>query len=257
MDCQKVRELADSYLSGQLLVETNHDVVRHLETCPACREEITGRRELRSRLKAAVERAPSLQPRAEFSSELRAKLRPAAPQVSRRDFIRTWGSLAAGLVLATIGGLFAWRRYDASSALAELALQAAGDHQNCAVSFNLAEHPIPMAEAGQQFGAPYSALATFDLPPLHGQVQLVDRHACVYDGRRFAHIVFKVDEDLVSLLVTSGSGPSAPTPTATDSGRSIVALPAGRYVGFVISGSEPRSLALARAFVEPLAQRLA
>ena len=39
MHCRDVRELADSFLTGQLLVETNHEVVKHLETCPECRAE--------------------------------------------------------------------------------------------------------------------------------------------------------------------------------------------------------------------------
>lgn len=257
MDCQRVRELADSYLSGQLLVETNHDVVRHLEGCPACREEMAARRALRTRLKEALQHASSLQPRPEFARELTARLRPPAPPaVTRRDALRTWGSLAAGLVLAATGGFFYWRRRDDLTALTALARQAAGDHQNCAVRFNLAEHPIPLADAGRQFGVPYSALASFDLPPMLGQVRLVDRHACVYDGRRFAHIVFTVDDDLVSLLVTPGVPPAEPTATDTGDSRAVVALPAGPYVAFVVSPSAPRSMTLARVLAEPLSQRL-
>ena len=41
MQCREVRELADSFLSEQLLVETNHEIVRHLETCPDCRADIS------------------------------------------------------------------------------------------------------------------------------------------------------------------------------------------------------------------------
>lgn len=258
MDCQRVRELADSYLSGQLLVETNHDVVRHLETCPACREEMAARRALRTRLKGAMEAAPDLQPRPDFASELRTRLRPAAPPLpARRDVLRTWGSLAAGLALATTTGLFFWRRRDDLAPLAALARQAAGDHQNCAVTFNLADHPIPMADAGQRFGAPYAALADFELPVLQGQVRLLDRHACVYDGRRFAHVVFQVDEDLVSLLVTEGDAPLVPSVADASDGRAVVALPAGRYVAFVVSANATRSMELARALTAPLAQRLA
>ena len=43
MQCREVRELADSFLSEQLLVETNHEIVRHLETCPDCRADIAAR----------------------------------------------------------------------------------------------------------------------------------------------------------------------------------------------------------------------
>ena len=53
MQCRDVRELADSFLSEQLLVETNHELLRHLETCPDCRADIAGRRALRDGLRAA------------------------------------------------------------------------------------------------------------------------------------------------------------------------------------------------------------
>ena len=33
MRCEDFREIADSFLSDELLVETNHEVVRHLEDC--------------------------------------------------------------------------------------------------------------------------------------------------------------------------------------------------------------------------------
>jgi len=44
--CRETRELGDAFLSDQLLVETTHDIVRHLETCAACREEIDSRFDL-------------------------------------------------------------------------------------------------------------------------------------------------------------------------------------------------------------------
>ena len=53
MQCRELREIADSYLAEELLVETNHDVLRHLEGCPACREELGARWQLRATLKEA------------------------------------------------------------------------------------------------------------------------------------------------------------------------------------------------------------
>ena len=38
--CEKIRGYLDSYISNELLVETNHEVLRHLEGCPDCREEL-------------------------------------------------------------------------------------------------------------------------------------------------------------------------------------------------------------------------
>src|SRR5207247_2439839 len=52
--CEKTRKYLDSYISNELLVETNHDVLHHLESCPACSAELDARTQLRTRLKAAV-----------------------------------------------------------------------------------------------------------------------------------------------------------------------------------------------------------
>ena len=124
MQCRDVRELADSFLSEQLLVETNHELLRHLETCPDCRADIAGRRALRDGLRAAFARAEDLRPRPEFAAELLAKLRPArraSRSISRRSVLQSWWALAAGVVLAAGGGLFV----RSSSSRSRLALAGA------------------------------------------------------------------------------------------------------------------------------------
>ena len=40
MNCRDVREVADSFLCEELLTETNHEILRHLDTCPSCRTEL-------------------------------------------------------------------------------------------------------------------------------------------------------------------------------------------------------------------------
>ena len=138
MQCRDVRELADSFLSEQLLVETNHELLRHLETCPDCRVDLADRRAIRDGLRGAFARAEDLRPRPELTAELRARLRPRQPEISRRSVLQSWWALAAGLVLAAGGGWFV-RDSSSRSRLALATRDAAGDHQNCAVRFNLAE----------------------------------------------------------------------------------------------------------------------
>ena len=75
MNCRDVREVADSFLCQALLTETNHEILRHLDTCPSCRTEIDGRRRLRGALRTAFDRDPELQPPAEFADRLRDQLR--------------------------------------------------------------------------------------------------------------------------------------------------------------------------------------
>src|SRR5260370_26040165 len=56
--CEKPGRYRDAYISNELLVETNHEMLRHLETCPACSAELETRGRLRSRLKSAVQGQP-------------------------------------------------------------------------------------------------------------------------------------------------------------------------------------------------------
>jgi anti-sigma factor RsiW len=257
MECRDVRELADSFLSEQLLVETNHELLRHLETCPDCRADIAGRRAMREGLRAAFARAEDLRPRAEFASELRTTLRVSQPGISRRSLLQSWWTLAAGVVVAAGGGLFV-RSSNTRSRLATLAREAAGDHQNCAVKFRLAERPILLEDAGRRYGAPYAALATFEPPAADGTLQLLERHACIYQGRRFGHVVFRYRGALTSLLVTNGAPPAAPELEPTDAGPAVASLPAGRFLAFVVADLDRQDvLRLAQTLATPLSQHLA
>ena len=259
MQCRDVRELADSFLSEQLLVETNHELLRHLETCRDCRLDIAGRRAMRDRLRAAFASAEDLRARPELKAELLTKLRPSqtAIEISRRSVLQSWWALAAGLALAAGGGLFV-RNSSSRSRLAALARDAAGDHQNCAVKFNLAERPIRLEDAGRRYGAPYAALATFEPPVVDRSLEILERHSCVYQGRRFGHVVFRYGGALTSLLVTNGAPPAAPGLEPTDSGPAVASLPAGRFLGFVVADLDRQQvLRLAQTLAEPLSRHLA
>jgi predicted anti-sigma-YlaC factor YlaD len=62
MNCHDFKELSDSYLSDELLVETNHEVIHHLENCTACRQILASRRELRVKLRQSIKTSPEFQP---------------------------------------------------------------------------------------------------------------------------------------------------------------------------------------------------
>jgi hypothetical protein len=257
MECRDVRELADSFLSEQLLVETNHEVVRHLETCADCRAEMSGRRALRERLRAAFAGAEDLRPRPELAGELAARLRPSPAKISRRTVLQSWWALAAGIALAAGGGLFV-RESRSRSRVATLAQAAAGDHQNCAIKFNLAERPIPLEDAGRRYGAPYTALATFEVPAIGEPVDTIERHSCVYEGRRFGHVVLRYRGAVTSLLVTEGTPPAAAGLERRDDPPAVAALPAGSFLGFVVADLDDAAvLRLAEALAQPLSRHLA
>ncbi|MGH9898162.1 MAG: anti-sigma factor family protein [Pyrinomonadaceae bacterium] len=193
MQCRDLRDIADSYLSDELLVETNHDVINHLENCSDCRQELAARREMRTRLRSGFANAPDLQMRDEFGSELRDHLRTLRPLVSHLSFTTRhrgrWLALAASLVIISSIGLSVLMRNQRerssqspagtstqipkqvpsqviateadnrimalNTAVAELAGSAVGDHKNCAVEFRLAKPPVDLEKAGQTYDHAY------------------------------------------------------------------------------------------------------
>src|SRR6185369_6102459 len=87
----------------------------------------------------------------------------------------------------------------------ELAKGAVGDHRDCAIKFRLAEKPIDLEAAGQKYDPVYinltkAVLSQHGAAPL--DAQFVEAHSCVFEGRRFAHIVLNYHDQLVSFLVT-------------------------------------------------------
>src|SRR5262249_7444505 len=119
----------------------------------------------------------------------------------------TWRAVLAiaATLLLTSGAVFGGRQWLGGTRFAELARAAAGDHQNCAVRFTLKEPPIALEEAAQRFDRAYASLVTFGPSPTRlaqGDLTVLERHACVFDGRRFAHIVLRYRGNLVSVLVT-------------------------------------------------------
>jgi len=215
--CQDVREIADSFLNDELQTEPNYEVVNHLGRCTECQREMAARRQLRSTLRASFAHAEKLQMRSEFADNLRAQLRAVALRETKRPGPRlAWLALAACLVLALGFGLrMILRQHDGEeaalrAAMAEISRTAAGDHANCAIKFQLAEKPIPLEEAGLKYDRAYLNLTDVvnaRLAELSGDIQLVESHSCVFNGRRFAHVVLRDHGSLVSLLVTDLSDP--------------------------------------------------
>src|SRR5262249_26505508 len=147
MECRDIREMADSFLAEELLTETNYEILRHLETCRACRAELAARRTLREGLRRAFKGAPDLDPRPEFITQLRTSLQNEVRHLRVRRVIRfrEWWALVATVLLAVVVGLV-YQGRDWIAVGNALARAAVGDHLNCALHFRLAERPIELEE---------------------------------------------------------------------------------------------------------------
>lgn len=251
MECREVRELADSFLSEQLLVETTHQILAHLATCPSCRAEIESRRRLRTALRGAFERSADLQASPEFLASLGDRVRrQAAPAQSWRAW-RPFLALAAGLVLA-VGVALGGRAWLGAS----LIRAAVGDHQNCAVRYALKERPISLELAAERFDPAYRSLIPLTPSPARlaaGELTVLERHSCVYDGRRFAHIVLRYHGALVSVLVTPDRLARVPRALVAAEGTHVSSFRIGRFAAFVVSSaSEEDTHDVAGALAGPL-----
>lgn len=253
MNCQQFKEMMDSYIGDELLVETNHDVLRHLENCPACRAALSAQRNFRLRLRSAVKNAPEMQLNPAFAINLQNRLREAVLRPRWWEFAGDGSFLNPGMVLAAAMcllivagfGVF-WNNYrlapaenisiaenqpnmttepgaanvnlQPSESPAAQAIQAAwreigefavGDHKNCALKFRLKEEPITLDEASKKYGKFNKGLDKAVAEPLReafpaasGEMKLLEAHSCVYGGRRFAHVVLRRGDHIVSVLIT-------------------------------------------------------
>jgi hypothetical protein len=241
MQCRDFREVADSFLSDELLVETNHDVIAHLETCADCRRELAARRALRTILRTSFAKADDLQMPQEFASRLHSELRAAATSgaMSLNTLPRAWMIAAGVMVALTFGAIAVWQRQrvhtnspmatksqpqniaavkpsevqqppadqavDVNAILARTSELAAGDHRDCAISHRLPDMPIPLKEASEKYDRVYLDLTKAVLSRrenFNEAIELVMAHACLFRGHWFAHIVVRHRGHLVSLLVT-------------------------------------------------------
>ncbi len=269
MQCREVRELADSFLSGQLLVETNHEVLRHLDGCLACRSEMAARQDLRASIQRAFTNAESLRMSDEFRDGTVARLRAVAFPKTRRQFLGVWRYVAAAVVLASAAGTELFLLPARASAAAR---DAAGDHRDCAILSRLGEKPISLEEAATREDVSFRLLQgtpSDELATPAGLVRVLRRHSCEFHGRRFAHIILQFQGQIVSLLMTGDDGPKINSGNAADSplhlawlspidGFTVAFFKTPGHVVFLVSGLDKPAFSRVAPFIaDPVYRRLA
>lgn len=212
-------------------MDTNHEVIGHLDGCAACRGELEARAALRLTLRGAFEEATTLAPDSRFMAAVRARLL-SDRGISRRRFggRTSWLALAASLILvAAAGWALGWGpdrqsgRFDRgsapSAAVSALAGHAAGDHRYCALEHALDEPVITLDEAARRYNPVYASLkdaVAQSAAVREGGLEILGAHWCVFKGQPFGHVVARRGSDVVSILVT-------PTGLAAARGSSVAA----------------------------------
>ncbi len=283
MRCKDFHEIADSYLSDELLVETNHEVFRHLENCEDCRTELTLRRELRLQLRSTVIYAPESQINPAFAANLCAGLRQDAleegffTELRREVFsLKFLAATTAVLIIALFVGLSPLsntKQPDAVSSLLsknepadgetvnsmwrEISLQAVGDHEHCALE-NMDHWGKISAENSPEKIKFRETVLNRVSPQFSGEIELLHVHNCIYKDRKFRHAVLRVSGRIVSVLLTEteivsgrnkNNGSFEPPITCQkQTGFQVASFAAANEAVFVISDMpEAENLSLARS----------
>ena len=266
-DCQQVQSYLDSYVNDELLVETNHDMQKHLEGCPNCAAELEERQRIRSLLQRAVlmEVAP-----AALRTRIQEQIRTSQPvdMFSRaiqmfsmtRERMAIAASLALVLCLAAWGAVSMWNgernlaatlKPDLNPTLSEQALRilsiGLGDHVHCAIdnSFN-AKY---LGYRIRDLEAVYAGLAPMVKERIGKDFEVTTAHHCWVKEREFIHLTLQNRKTMISLVATKRHGEVFPLDDRFASlepsgaplfrGRTedyrVVGFEAGEHLAFVAS----------------------
>lgn len=213
--CRRIRSYLDSYLNNELMVETNHEVLTHLEACKACSRSLEDRARLKAQLKRAVmqEYAP-VALRERIASDLRRSRGFSFNRVSL-----ALAAAAAVLVIAAVT-FFTWGppknqlSLQAKVAPADVTGQILkigfDDHVFCAIDHNLANKQFTPEQMAEHLGPQYAGLVALVKERMPRDYTVAVGHRCHYQGREFVHFIMRNQSDVVSLVITRKNGEAFP-----------------------------------------------
>ncbi len=279
MNCEKTQRFLDSYVSNELLIETNHEMLRHLEECPACAAEAEQLSRLKAGVKAAVERQAVP---AGLEARVRRRLEP------RRTLFGWWS--AGVLAAAAAAGLFVavWLGYPRASlsALADRPAQAAfiekvgihleeplrvglRDHVHCSVFRLYPQNPPSAGQMVRDLGPQFQALLPLFEAAAPAGYRCVMAHHCSYAGRKYVHLTLRKGSDVLSLVIArkqpgesmAGMSPSRvvsgiPVYEATAERFRVAAFETETYMAYVISDMSPTANLGMAAALAPVVSKL-
>jgi anti-sigma factor (TIGR02949 family) len=215
--CEKTRRYLDSYIDNELLVETNHEVLRHLESCASCSAEVDARTRLRSRLKTAVQ-SQTVPP------DLQVRVRERIHAHSRRpEWIfgwSRWAAAAAMAVLVIAAGIGTWRANHLpplpglgdrpaqdsyisriSETISSVLSPGLKDHVHCSVFRKYPKNAPTLEQMAKSMGQSYGPLVQLVKANVPDQYRIIMAHQCGYKGRRYVHLTMSDGVHLISLVI--------------------------------------------------------
>jgi anti-sigma factor (TIGR02949 family) len=265
--CRKIRSYLDSYLNSELLVETNHEVLKHIEECRDCARVLDDRGRVKTLLKQAVQHdvAPAAL-RARIEQNIR-RHQPAAWWTA--SSIR-WAMAMAAMIVLAIGSWAVIQAvklrhtpspFEQSARVLEIGLK---DHINCTVVHKQADRRFTPEQMTERLGAEFSGLVPVVKEQAPAGYEIVVAHKCHVDKREFVHLILRNQDKVLSLILTHKNGEAFPSDDALAVAQAagmplyearlqdyeMVGFETKDYLGFVVSN-------LGREEIQLIATRLA
>jgi anti-sigma factor (TIGR02949 family) len=226
--CRRVRSYLDSYLSNELMAETNLEVLQHLENCANCARELDDRARIKAQLKRVVLNVQA-------PDSLQKRIRGDIRRTQRFSFSLspTWMlAAAAAVVIAVMLGLFfragtgikppkarplslvaAVEPGDVSKQILKVGFD---DHVYCAIDHRMADKHFTPEQMSKSLGPQYEGLVALVKERLPKDFEIAVGHRCHYQNREFVHLIMRRQTEVVSLILTQKNGESFDSANATE-----------------------------------------
>jgi hypothetical protein len=209
-ECKTIKSYMDSYLNDELLVETNHEVLKHLASCKDCAVELEGRLRLKNALQTAVRKDV-----APIGLQQRIQRDIRKPKSGYDYQWRTWMIAAAAMLVLTMGGWGVFRAIKPGEKSAfEVAKQQDAEvlnigltnHLHCAVDRQFADKHFTDEEMTTKLGAEFIGLVSLMKEKVQGNYEIVVGHRCHLKQREYVHLILKNQDKVMSLVLTKKNG---------------------------------------------------
>jgi hypothetical protein len=210
-DCKTIRSYMDSYMNDELLVETNHEVLKHLETCKDCATELESRMRVQRVLQKAVKKdvAPAgLQYR--IQRDIRKQQQPTSGYQWRN-----WVLAAAAMFIVAVGSWGAFKAIKSNETQTleranqqdvEILTVGVNNHLHCAIDRQFANKHFTDEEMNMKLGPEFIGLVSLVKDKVPGSFEVVVGHRCSFKKREYIHLILKDQNKVMSLVLTRKNG---------------------------------------------------
>ena len=211
-DCTVVLRQLDYYMDNALDSRATDALLKHLEGCPSCDQELGQRRMLRTRLRAAV--ASDTAVPAHLATRVLANVRAAEKQSLWEAWRLRFAGVAALLAIAvSLGAAYELGHLRFTTAAQEayigrISSRVAGimqvglvDHVHCGVFRKYPKNPPSVDSFAAKVTPEYMPLISIMKASLPADYNVYIAHKCRYHGRQYVHLSLMNGSKLVSLII--------------------------------------------------------